>query len=134
MAFCSKLKAHAWYHARYGELVSAIFFLSYFAPVIIRLAIAAVFLYDALRVWKSGTRIRERMIAIGWLVLGLAVGAGFLTQLAALVAFGHIILIVALFKDTASVFKNNVVAFLALAILIFLLVAGPGGFALDLPY
>jgi len=113
------------------SLFPQLFFLSFFAPVIIRLAIAAVFLYDALRVWKSGTQVR--VIAVGLLVLGLAIGAGFLTQLAVLIAIGHIILI-AFFKDTNSVFKNNVVAFLALAILIFLLVAGPGGLAFDLPY
>jgi len=115
------------------SLFPQFFFLSYFAPVMIRLAIGVVFLYDAVRVWKHNTSVRNRVIAVGCFTLGVAIGIGFLTQLAALIGIGGIIFI-SFFNDMNSVFKNNVVAFLALAILVFLLVTGPGGFAIDLPY
>lgn len=112
------------------SLFPQLFFLSFFAPVIVRLAIAGVFLYDAVHLWKSNG---PKWPALVWLIVGIAIGIGFLTQLAAIIAALHIILL-AFVKKSDSVFENNVVAFLALAILIFLVITGPGGFAVDLPY
>jgi hypothetical protein len=112
------------------SLFPQLFFLSFVAPIIIRVAIAGVFLYDAIKIWKSEG---PKWPAPVWLVMGVLIGVGFLTQLAVIIAAVHIIFL-AFSKGSASVFKNNVTAILALAILLMLLVTGAGGIAIDLPY
>lgn len=106
-----------------------LFFLSYFAPVIMRVALGFVFLYEARTMWK----LNQKPFAVVALLLGVFVGCGLFTQPAAIVgAFyvigGHVKM------KTTSVFGVMTTAFLSLAILLFLFVAGPGGLAFDLPY
>jgi uncharacterized membrane protein YphA (DoxX/SURF4 family) len=106
-----------------------LFFLSYFAPVIVRVALGLVFLYEARELWKQN----QKPFAGAALILGVLVGCGLFTQPAAIV--GGIYVVGAYMRmKTSSVFGNAVTAFLSMAILLLLLVSGPGGLAFDLPY
>lgn len=112
------------------SLFPQLFFLSYVAPVIIRLAVAGVFFYDTVKIWRSG---EAKWPALVWIVFGVLIAVGFLTQLAVLLAALHIVFL-AFRKGGVSVFKNSTTAVLALAILLSLFVTGAGGLAFDLPY
>lgn len=102
----------------------------YAAPIVIRVAIAAVFLYDGWAMWKSNVK----WPSVVWFIFGILIGVGFLTQLVVILAAAHIILLSFIMKGSSSVFKSNITAILALAMLISLFVTGPGGLAFDLPY
>ena len=112
------------------SVLPQLFFLSFFAPLILRVALGAVLLYDARGLSRS--QKENKVFALGWLILGLAILAGFLTQAAAIVAILHIGYLY--LKNKESVFKNPIVSVLAIAILLTLLITGPGGLAFDLPY
>jgi NO-binding membrane sensor protein with MHYT domain len=107
-----------------------VLFLSFFAPIAIRLALAFVLLFDARTLWNSGQN--NRVYAVGSVVLGLAIGAGFLTQVAVIIAAGYIIY--HSMSSSPSVFNNTLLSFLSLAILVSLFLTGSGPFAFDLPY
>ncbi len=113
------------------SLFPELFFLSYFAMVVVRVAIALIMLYDATRLWKSDSK--AKWLAPGMLVLGAAIGTGFLTQGAVILA-GILVAVLAFKKEPASVFQNRALAFLSIAVLATLLLTGPGGLAIDLPY
>ena len=112
------------------SLLPQLFFLSFLAPIIIRLAIAAVLFYDARDLWGHGDKYRAQ--AIGLLISGILIGVGFLTQIVVIIAGIGIIYLAT--SQIPSVFKNRLLALLALSILLSLLVTGPGGIAFDLPY
>lgn len=112
------------------SLFPELFFLSYFALVVIRVALAIVMLYDARALWGSSNA--NKPFAIGLVVLGASIGAGFLTQGMAIIA--SILILFLSVRVEQSVFNNRLLALLSLAILITLFLSGPGGLALDLPY
>ena len=102
----------------------------HFMPIFLRIAVAAVLFYDAKKIWDKK---QYKVVSVVELVLALMIGAGFLTQIAVVIA-GVKILYIAWKKKYDSVFENKLVTLLMLAILLSLLVNGAGGFAFDLPY
>ena len=60
------------------------------------------------------------------------IGVGLFTQVAVIVAAVGVSYLA--MSTMPSVFKNKWLSFLALAMLLSLLVTGPGGIAFDLPY
>src|SRR3989344_7805658 len=92
-----------------------LFYLSYFAILIVRVAVALVFLYEAKSLWRGGAKPLGGIA----LIIGLLLGIGLFTQIAAIV--GGAFVIFALSKNVPSVFKNKVAAFITGAILILLL-------------
>ena len=113
------------------SLFPELFFLSYFAMLVPRIALALIMLYDATKLWK--TEGKAKWLAPGMLVLGGAIGAGFLTQGAVILA-SILVAVLAFKKEPASVFQNRALALLSIAVLLTLLLTGPGGLAIDLPY
>ena len=107
-----------------------LFFLSFFAPLIIRVAVALVFFFDARQLW--GVETKSKTSSISLVILGLLIGVGAFTQLAVIVAAGHVLYLSA--TSERSVFKNKLLTFLSLSILWSLLLTGSGGLAFDLPY
>lgn len=107
-----------------------LFFLSYLAPVILRAALAVLFLFDARKLLKTG---KKKYLGIASALVGLLIAVGLFTQLAVIAAA-----LVALYAfqraKQESVFGTRATILLTLAILIFLFIAGPGGVAFDLPY
>lgn len=108
-----------------------LFFLSFVAPIILRLAIGGLFLYDAQQLWK--TTPKKRLFAVASGVVGVLIAVGLFTQLAVVAAGVQIALSHMKFQGH-SVFANRATILLSGAILFFLLIAGPGGIAFDLPY
>jgi hypothetical protein len=102
-------------------------FLIFFVPFLFRVAVALVFFYDARLLWKDGKK--HRAFATGWLILAMLIGAGYITQLAVIVAGAHVIYLS--ISSSPSIFKNKAVSFLTLIILLSLFVTGAGGLAFD---
>jgi len=107
------------------------FFLSFVAPIVLRLALGGLFLYDAQKLWKAEPKRRIFAAASG--LLGVLIAIGLFTQIAVVAAGIQLVLSLKKFP-TQSVFANRAVVVLSAAILLFLLIAGPGGIAFDLPY
>jgi uncharacterized membrane protein YphA (DoxX/SURF4 family) len=107
-----------------------IFFLSFFAPVLLRLPLAFVMLYDARHMWDAEQKNRASAIAL--LIMAVLIGIGLFTQLAAIIAATHMTYLS--FKSEKSVFRNRLLLLLGLTILLSIFVTGPGGLAFDLPY
>jgi len=108
-----------------------LFTFSYFAPLILRLAVAFVFFEAARRAWKETNKGKVFSITAG--ILGIALALGAFTQLAAIL--GIIKIIVLSFRKTIpSVSYKRTFAALIIAALLSLLLTGPGAIAIDLPY
>lgn len=108
-----------------------LFFLSFAAIIILRLGLAAIFLYDAWSTWKALPG--RRVFSVGMALLGILIGIGLFTQLAVIAAAIHVTIATTRYQKE-PVFGNRAVVVLTFAILLYLLVAGPGGIAFDLPY
>lgn len=106
-----------------------ILFLSPFAALLIRVALALTFAHAAWRHVESGN-IASRTLGILEGVAGVALFVGAWTQPAALL--GAIISAVWLFQPTARAFAMSTVV-LALVMSLSLILTGPGAFAFDLP-
>ncbi|PIR85056.1 hypothetical protein COU15_02685 [Candidatus Kaiserbacteria bacterium CG10_big_fil_rev_8_21_14_0_10_45_20] len=114
------------------SLFPEIFFLSFFVPLILRIAIAIIFFLDAKALWQTGGS-RAKMFALKKALFGLLLAVGFLTQLVAilgiLVVLGRRIW---LGKGVApQSLSTNI---LTVGALLSLLILGAGAFAIDLPY
>jgi uncharacterized membrane protein YphA (DoxX/SURF4 family) len=113
-------------------LFPSFFTFSYFAPLILRLAIALVFFEAARSTWKTpGTG--ARVASLSSAALGALLFIGLFTQLAALLGIAKI-LALTYQKKVPSIFHSKTFALLAIAILISLMLTGAGGLAVDLPY
>lgn len=112
------------------SIFPGLFFLGFFAPIVIRVAVAVLFLFDARALWKSS---KKKYLAIVSGVCGLLIAIGLFTQVAVIAAGVQAILLFMRAKNE-SVFGTRATLLLTLAILLFLLVTGPGGLAFDLPY
>ncbi len=104
---------------------------AFFAPTILRVGVAVLFLSDAKKYWNN----RDRWwVADGVaLIIGALVLIGYATQLVAILGIGYLAFVYYK-RDRDSVFLKNETAFLALAILLSLLVTGAGAVAFDRPY
>lgn len=106
----------------------------FFAPLIIRVGLAVIFLWDTQRLAKGSTR--EKVHAAWSLILTVLFGIGLFTQAAAIA--GIVYVVVALFfKDDGSLFKQKPTAILAIVMLLTLIVTGAGYTPFpfgDLPY
>ena len=107
-----------------------LFFLSFLAVIILRAAVAVLFLFDARALWKVK---KWKYLSIASGVCGLLIAVGLFTQVAVVAAGVQAILSFKRAKND-SVFGTRATLLLTLAILAFLLVNGPGGLAFDLPY
>lgn len=113
-------------------LFPSFFTFSYFAPLILRLAVALVFFEAARGTWKTrGIAARTATAFSG--ILGIMLFVGLFTQLAALLGIAKI-LALTYQKKVPSIFHSKTFALLAIAILISLMLTGAGGLAMDLPY
>jgi len=108
-----------------------LFFLSFIAQIILRLAVAGVFFYDAQNIWRALPS--RRIFAAASALIGTLIAIGLFTQIAVIAAAIQAVMATLRYQKE-SVFGNKIVLILSLAILLFLLIAGPGGIALDLPY
>lgn len=119
----------------------------HFGPMIIRLAAAGVLLFVAYSVWKNRERIAETSFPIigkaPWLAaasavvhgtLGFMLGAGYYTQIAALVAIlGSIKSFIFAKRYPSIIPLSRPAIVLLIAILLSLFISGAGAFAFDLP-
>lgn len=112
------------------SIFPGLFFLGFLAPIILRAAVAVLFLFDARSLWKSS---KKKYLAIASGVCGLLIAIGLFTQVAVIAAGVQAVLLFTRAKNE-SVFSTRATLLLTLAILVFLLVNGPGGLAFDLPY
>lgn len=106
----------------------------FFAPLLIRIGLTLVFLWDAHRLAKGGTR--SKVHAAWSLLLAVLLGVGIFTQAAAIA--GVIYMAVMLFtRNEKSLFRHKATVLLAFFMLLTLVVTGAGytpfPFA-DLPY
>ena len=106
----------------------------FFAPLIIRIGLTLILLWDAQRLAKGGTR--EKVHAAWSLLLAILFGVGLFVQAAAIA--GAVYVLVMLFvKSDRSLFKQKSTVLLALFMFLSLIVTGAGftpfPFA-DLPY
>lgn len=107
---------------------------SLIAPFLLRLTLAAVFLYWAYGKIKSRENAKVATLGLLEAVVGILLVVGLFTQMAALVA--ALILVVKLIGKihTKSLFTSGVNYYFILFIISFsLLFLGPGAFAFDLP-
>ena len=111
------------------SLFPAVFFLDYFAKVILQAAVAFVFLYEARNMYRAK---KDKLLAAAHAIIGILLGVGFLTQGAALLGIAAVI--IHRVRKTDSVFSNVAVAVLTFALLAYLFFSGPSGLAFDLPY
>lgn len=107
------------------------FTLAFFAPTILRIVVAVVFIVAARRSFKEGKNGKIIGFALG--ILGTLLFLGLLTQLAAIFAILNIVWL-NFQKKTPSMFHNRTVMVLSFAILLSLLITGAGALAIDLPY
>jgi uncharacterized membrane protein YphA (DoxX/SURF4 family) len=101
-----------------------------FAPVVLRLALSMHLLHSAKQKWRDGKlfgkTVYRKIFAILFLIAGILVFIGLLTQAAAL--FAALFAALAIFKKERR--REN---YLVLAIALALLVLGAGPLAIDLP-
>jgi hypothetical protein len=112
------------------SIFPGLFFLGFLAPIILRSAVAVLFLFDARALWKKS---KKKYLALASGVCGLLIAVGLFTQVAVIAAGVQAILLFMRAKNE-SVFGTRATLLLTLAILLFLLINGPGGLAFDLPY
>lgn len=119
---------------------------SFFAPTLLRAAAACIFLYGATYIWKHRAHIAQTrfpiighaswlagVVAVAHVGLGAMLGAGYYTQVAALL--GALAAIKALFlqhRYPHVMPLSRGTYFLLLAILLSLLLSGAGALAFDL--
>lgn len=113
------------------SIFPTLFTFSYFAPLILRIAIAFVFFEAARGTWKQQKSGKLASFTSG--ILGIALTLGAFTQLAALLGIAKIIVLTVQHR-VPSIFHRRAFALLVIAILLSLLVTGPGALAIDLPY
>lgn len=106
----------------------------YFAPLVIRLGVALVFIWEAKRLW--GGSAPQKAHSLWALVLGLLFAVGLLIQLAAPVAIVYMV-VMGVLKKTDSLFTQKGLVLLMVFTLLSLVITGAGytpfPFA-DLPY
>lgn len=106
----------------------------YFAPLVIRIGLALIFLWEAKKLW--GDSMRQKAHSAWALVLGLLFAIGLFTQLAGPIGIIYIVVTNAL-KKTESLFAHKGLVLLAIFALLSLVITGAGytpfPFA-DLPY
>lgn len=107
-----------------------LFFLSFLAVIILRAAVAVLFLFDARSLWKVK---KWKYLSIASGVCGILIAVGLFTQVA-VIAGGIQAVLSFLRAKNESVFGTRATLLLTIAILVFLLINGPGGLAFDLPY
>jgi uncharacterized membrane protein YphA (DoxX/SURF4 family) len=113
------------------NLFPALLTYSFFAPTVLRIFVALLFMSDAKKYWKAHDRW---WLADGIaLVIGVFIFVGYATQLFALFGIGYLAFVY-LKRDRDSVFLDRYASFLALAILVSLLLTGAGALAFDLPF
>ncbi len=106
---------------------------SQLAPVILRIALAVVFLYFGYLSFKiEGNKYSKAEGAIK-IIIGLFLLAGFLTQIAAFLASLAMIAEAIKEKMAGGFIKRKVLKFLIFAIGVSLALLGPGLLAIDLP-
>lgn len=110
---------------------SLLFLGPYFTPFLLRVGVALLFLHEAHTLQKGDTHSKVR--AAWALVLALCLGAGFITQLAAIAGIVYAVVAVVT-KAPHSHLKTKTTALLAVVILLSLIISGAGAFAFDLPY
>ncbi|MES2014806.1 MAG: hypothetical protein V4437_03275 [Patescibacteria group bacterium] len=113
------------------SLFPSLFTYTFFAPLILRVSIALIFFEAARGTWKE--KRKGQIVSFASAILGIALLLGALTQLAALFGIVKIIMLM-LQKKVPSIFHKKAFALLALAILVSLILTGPGALAIDLPY
>ncbi len=116
---------------RMESLFPSLFTFSFFAPLILRVALAFVFFEAARGTWKGEKKGKLASFTSG--ILGIALMLGVFTQLAAILGIAKII-VLTFQKHVPSIFHKRAFALLVVAILISLILTGPGAIAIDLPY
>lgn len=112
-------------------LFPELFFLSFFAPLILRVGVGLVFLCDAISLSKGVTR--DKMRAAWSLLLAILFVVGFITQLAAIAGIIYVLMMFFSKHPTSNFGKRSTVV-LAVFILLSLIITGAGALAVDLPY
>ncbi|MES2134715.1 MAG: hypothetical protein V4449_00535 [Patescibacteria group bacterium] len=113
------------------SLFPSLFTFTFFAPLILRIAIAFVFFEAARGTWKQQKSGKVASFTSG--ILGIALMLGAFTQLAAILGIAKIILLTSQ-RRVPSIFHRRAFALLVIAILLSLILTGPGAIAIDLPY
>lgn len=109
------------------SLFPQVFFLSYFVPFILRLALAFTFFSIAQRFWSTRKGLGGMLY-----VLGAFLFVGLFTQLVAIIGAGVFLALKYIIKiDGKPAVKE---ALLPVATLLALFILGAGAFAFDLPY
>jgi uncharacterized membrane protein YphA (DoxX/SURF4 family) len=107
----------------------------FFAPLIIRLGVALLFLWEAYRLSKGGTH--EKIRGSWSLLLTLLFAVGLFTQLAAISGIIYTVIILFFSKETKSLLKTKSTALLLVMMLLALIITGAGYTPFpfgDLPY
>ncbi|MFA5877438.1 MAG: hypothetical protein WC880_03695 [Candidatus Paceibacterota bacterium] len=113
------------------SLFPNLFTFSYFAPLILRIAIAIVLFEAARGTWKQ--QKKGKVASFTSAILGTALVFGAFTQLTAILGIIEIGILTAQ-RGVPSIFHRRSFALLVIAILTSLLLTGPGALAIDLPY
>jgi hypothetical protein len=107
-------------------LFSSLLFLGpFFAPLIIRVGLTIVFVWEAKRLASSAS-LFTRVRALYALVLAILLGVGFLTQLGALLGMGYILFSSVTRAKSQSLFNVTPTSILAFVMLFTLLLTGAG--------
>lgn len=113
------------------SIIPSLFTFSFFAPLILRVAVSVVFLEASLSLWKQQGKGKIIGTTSGVITILLLIGA--FTQVAAILGISMIVAL-SFYKTVPSVFHKKTFALLVIAILIALLLTGAGAMAVDLPY
>lgn len=112
---------------------SLLFLGPFFAPLIVRVGLAIVFLWDAKQLSRDS--MQGKVHTVWAVLLGILFAIGLFTQAAAIA--GIIYIFVSLFSERGSFFKQKPLALLAFTMLLVLLISGAGFNPFpfgDLPY
>ena len=113
------------------SLLPELFFLSFFAPLILRVGVGLLFLWEAHSLPKESAR--NKGLSAWALLIAVLIGVGFLTQLAAII--GIIYTGIAIFsKNIQSKLFKKETALLVVFMLVSLIITGAGALAIDFPY
>ena len=106
----------------------------YFAPLVIRIGVALVFLWEAKKLW--GGDVRQKAHSVWALLMGLLFAGGILVQLVAPIGIIYII-VTSVLKKTDSLFTQKGLVLLMVFALLALVITGAGYSPFpfsDLPY
>lgn len=105
---------------------------SYFAPFILRVALAFILLGAGYSQAKEMGKI-QKAVGLGNFLAGVLLLAGFLTQLAAILASAAVLVEILRLKIKKVAIPAKGLKFLILAIAFSLTLLGAGAFSIDLP-